>query len=384
MSVAALQLHRSESSEAKSSASVHRSAPELAIVIPTFNEAGNVALIVAALDRVLRGITWEVLFVDDDSADGTARQAFALAKGDARVRCIRRIRRRGLSGATIEGMLSVSADVIAVMDGDLQHDEAALPAMLEAIRANADIAIATRFGGGAMEAGGLSPVRAVGSSLATRLAQTCLGTAVSDPLSGFFMIRRHVIHDLAPKLSTQGFKILLDILASSNGSLRIAEVPFTFRARKFGSSKIDSRVVLEYLSLVLAKHTGDIVSLRFVLFGLVGASGLIVHLAALRLALSSGWDFTLGQTAAAYIAMVWNFFLNNAVTYRDQRLAGVHVLTGLATFCAVCSLGALANVGAAQLIFSNSGTWWVAGAAGALMGAIFNYAATARLTWRRA
>ncbi|MEQ1670748.1 MAG: glycosyltransferase family 2 protein [Hyphomicrobium sp.] len=384
MTAAAIQLYRSGSANAHPGTSARHGAPELAIVIPTFNEAENVALIVAALDRALHGIAWEVLFVDDDSADGTARQVFMLAEADSRVRCIRRIGRRGLSGAAIEGMLAVSADVIAVMDGDLQHDETVLPEMLEAIRASADIAIATRFGGVAMEAGGLSLVRAAGSGLAARMAGTLLGTTVSDPMSGFFMIRRRVVHELAPKLSIHGFKILLDILVSSNGRLKIAEVPFTFRTRKFGASKLDSRVVFEFLGLLLAKYTGDAVSMRFVLFGLVGASGLVVHLIALRLAMSGGVDFTLGQTAAAYSAMTWNFFLNNALTYRDQRLTGVRMLQGLATFYAACSLGALANVGAAQLIFSNSGTWWIAGTAGAVMGAIFNYAATARLTWRRA
>lgn len=383
MNVATFQLFPTDRAGAQLALTACSGVPELAIVVPTFNEAGNIALIVVALDRALSGIAWEVLFVDDDSADGTAREAYALAKTDRRVRCIRRIGRRGLAGATIEGMLSVSADVIAVMDGDLQHDESVLPKMLEAIRGGSDVAVATRFGDTEMAAGGLSPVRAAGSDFATRLARTFLGTSISDPLSGFFMIRRHVIHDLAPKLSTQGFKILLDILASSNGNLRIVEVPFRFRARRFGASKLDSRVVFEYLGLVLAKYTGDAVSLRFVLFGLVGATGLFVHLLALRLALSGGIDFTWAQTAAAYVAMTWNFFLNNALTYRDQRLTGFRILSGLVSFCAVCSLGALANVGAAQLIYANSGTWWIAGAAGAIMGAIFNYVATARLTWRQ-
>lgn len=122
-----------------------RPGPELCIVVPTFNEAGNVAVLVERLTEVLAGTDWEAVFVDDDSPDGTAARVRTLGRADGRVRCIRRIGRRGLSSATIEGMLSTSAPFVAVMDGDLQHDEALLPQMLDRLRSGAaELVIASR------------------------------------------------------------------------------------------------------------------------------------------------------------------------------------------------------------------------------------------------
>lgn len=357
-------------------------APELSIVVPTFNEAANVPLLVAALDAALRGIAWEVIFVDDDSRDGTTDAVRNIGAADARVRCIRRIGRRGLSGASIEGMLSSSAGIVATMDGDLQHDETLLPAMLAQIRSGADVVVASRFAAAASASDGLSATRLKGSQLATQLARRMLGITVSDPMSGFFMMRRPAFERVAPRLSTQGFKILMDILASASGPLKTAELPLRFRPRLHGVSKLDKLVAMEYLSLLLAKASGDRLSMRFVLFGLVGAIGVGVHLLVLKAALAGSLSFVLAQGLAAYVAMTGNFFLNNALTYRDRRLTGWRVISGLLSFYAVCSIGLVANVGIGQMIHQQTATWWLAGLAGALMAAVFNYVATSIFTWR--
>jgi len=358
-------------------------APELSVIVPTFNEAQNVPLIVARLSRALSGIRWEVIFVDDNSPDGTAAVAREIACANARVRCIRRIGRRGLAGACIEGLLASSASAIAVMDADLQHDESLLPQMLDDIRDGADLIIGTRFADGGSAEGGLSLVRQQSSRLATEVAKRVLGARLSDPMSGFFMMRRSLLDAIAPKLSTQGFKLLLDVVSSSPPSLKIVERPFDFRPRLHGQSKLDSLVVLDFLGLILAKLSGDWLSIRFLLFALVGATGLFVHIWALRTALSFGLAFDWAQAAAAVAAMTSNFVLNNQLTYWDQRLRGWAALKGLFTFYAVCSIGTLANVGVAHWFYGGHSTWWLAGTAGALMGAVFNYAASATLTWRR-
>jgi dolichol-phosphate mannosyltransferase len=358
--------------------------PELSVVVPTYNERDNVARLVRRLRSALDGIRWEIIFVDDDSPDGTTRVVRALTENDGRIRCIRRVHRRGLSGACIEGILAASGAVVAVIDADLQHDEAALPQMLERVRHGADLVVGTRFGDGAGADGGLTTMRLSGSLLANTLARRLLGVRISDPMSGFFMLRRSAFDDVAPHLSTQGFKVLLDIVASSRSPLAIAEVPYQFRPRQHGASKLDSLVVIDYLGLLLAKVSGDRLSVRFVLFALVGASGLLVHLAALRGMLDlTQMHFDWAQTAAAYIAMTWNFALNNRLTYRDRRLRGWAALKGLASFYLVCSVGAVANVGVASWLYQGSTQWWLAGTAGALMGAVFNYAATSALTWRQ-
>jgi dolichol-phosphate mannosyltransferase len=203
-------------------------------------------------------------------------------------------------------------------------------------------------------------------------------------MSGFFMIRRDRFEEIAPKLSTQGFKILLDIIASAKGSLRTIEIPFTFGTRLHGESKLDSMVALDFLGLVLAKLTNDVVSLRFLLFAMVGGIGLFVHLATLFLGLNVlDMPFTEAQALGAFVAMTSNFILNNFLTYRDQRLKGSAILRGLLAFYLVCSVGLFANVGVAFSVYDQEPIWWLAGAAGALMGVVWNYAISGLFVWRR-
>jgi dolichol-phosphate mannosyltransferase len=357
---------------------------QLSVVVPTFNERGNVATLVQRLDAALEGISWEVIFVDDNSPDGTTDAVRELARTDARVRCIRRIGRRGLSGACIEGMLASSAPCAAVIDGDLQHDETQLAKMLGLIEGGeADLVIGSRYIDGG-SADSFDNKRAGFSKLATVLAQQVLRVTVKDPMSGFFMIRRDRFEELAPQFSTQGFKILLDVVATARGALRIKEVPYTFGSRLHGESKLDSMVALDFLGLILAKLTNDVISLRFLLFALVGSIGLVVHFVALFAGLEAfALPFAEAQGIAAFCAMTSNFLLNNFLTYRDQRLKGLRVLQGLILFYLVCSVGLLANVGVAFSVYDNEPIWWLAGAAGALMGVVWNYAMSGLFVWRK-
>ena len=359
--------------------------PELSIIIPTFNERENVPVLIERLGQALGALRWEAVFVDDDSPDGTAAYLRDMAAKDVRIRVLRRVGRRGLSGACVEGMLAASAPIVAVMDADLQHDETLLPRMFDKISNGADLAVGTRYSDGGQSDAGFSAYRQRISQFATGLARTVLHVTISDPMSGFFMVRRQIVEDAAPRLSSQGFKILLDLVATSPSGLKIAELPFTFRERHAGASKLDSLVALDYLGLLASKSIGDWFSVRFAMFALVGASGLGVHLIGL-LVLLGGLHLPFGtaQTLATYLSMIWNFFANNRLTYRDQRLTGFAALRGLIVFCAVCSVGAFANVGVASWIYGGRPSWWLAGTAGALMGAVFNYAASSALTWRRA
>ncbi|MEZ0219313.1 glycosyltransferase [Tardiphaga sp. 1201_B9_N1_1] len=357
---------------------------QLSVVVPTFNERGNVATLVQRLDAALVGISWEVIFVDDNSPDGTADAVRELARADSRVRCIRRIGRRGLSGACIEGMLASSAPCAAVIDGDLQHDETQLGKMLGLIESGAaELVIGSRYIEGG-SADSFNQQRLGASKFATAVAQRVLKVEIADPMSGFFMIRRDRFEQLAPKLSTQGFKILLDVVATAEGDLRVIEVPYTFGSRLHGESKLDSMVALDFLGLVLAKLTNDTVSLRFLLFAMVGSIGLFVHFAVLFVTLEV-FDppFAEAQAIAAFCAMTGNFLLNNFLTYRDQRLKGFGILRGLAIFYVVCSVGLLANVGVAWSVFDQEPIWWLAGASGALMGVVWNYAMSGLFVWRK-
>jgi dolichol-phosphate mannosyltransferase len=362
-----------------------RPAPELGIIVPTFQERENVPILLERLRRVLIDCDWEVVFVDDNSPDGTAAVARALGQADDRVRCIRRIGRRGLAGACLEGMLASQANYVAVMDADLQHDETLLLAMLDRLRAgDVDLVVASRYVEGG-SAAAFSAGRARASRWSTLLARGFLGVELTDPMSGFFMMRRDRFEALAPALSSQGFKILLDIVATAHGKLRVAELPYVFRERLYGESKVDTKIALDFTALLMAKLTNDAVSVRFLLFCLVGLTGIAVHMATLQVLLLefATLQFGVAQALATVGAIAWNFVLNNLLTYRDQRLSGWQFITGLLRFEVICAIGAVSNVGIATWIYDYDSDWWIAGLGGALMGAVWNYVVSAAFVWRQ-
>ena len=358
---------------------------ELAVVLPAFNEVRNVPLLIQALDVALDGVAWEAVFVDDNSPDGTADEVRRLAREDPRVRIVQRYGRRGLSSACVEGIMATAAPYVAVMDADMQHDERALLAMLRRIReGDVDLVVGSRnIDGGGM--GEFARHRVAMSRFATRLATRLTRTPISDPMSGFFMLTRGAFLASLPSLSSVGFKILLDIAASAPEPLRVAEVPYTFRTRQHGESKLDALVLWEYLQLLLDKAFGHIVPVRFLSFAMVGGSGVFVHFFVLTLMFEAiGMPFGRSQAAATLVATTSNFLLNNTLTYRDQRLKGYRLLRGWITFNLVCGIGFLANVGIARwLLYTYNSYWVVSALAGIAVTTVWNYAMSSIFTWRK-
>ncbi len=357
---------------------------ELTVVIPTLNEAGNVEPLLERISLALAGVEWEAMFVDDGSTDGTAELITRLAQSERRIRLIRRIGRRGLSSAVVEGAFASTCPVIAVIDADLQHDETILPDLYRAIKERGhELAIGTRYCEGG-STGEWDEGRRKISRLATRLAAPIMKTPLSDPMSGFFAVRRDVLLDAAPHLSSIGYKILLDLVASHPRRLRVAEIGYTFGLRTSGASKLDQMVALEYLELLLDKTIGRFVPVKLVQFGAIGTVGVGVHLSLLYLLLNLlGVGFSAAQAGAVMGAMTFNFALNNRFTYRDRQLKGAAWITGLLSFYLVCSLGAVANVGIGSLVYDRLPEWWLAGIAGAIVGSVWNYVASGWLTWTR-
>ncbi|AKH42212.1 dolichol-phosphate mannosyltransferase [Altererythrobacter atlanticus] len=367
---------------------------ELAIVLPTLNEKGNIAPMVARLEDALGSSGWEAIFVDDNSTDGTADAIREISRTDPRVRVIQRIGRRGLSSAAIEGMCATAAPVVAVMDADQQHDANLLPLMLEAIRSGEyDLAYASRFAEGASTAQWNRPDRERLSGLANALARKVIGMQLSDPMSGYFMLRTETLRQDADRLSGIGFKILLDILATVDKPLRVKEFPLNFAARSAGESKLDRVVAFEFLVGLYDKWLGRIVPTRYALFGTIGAMGVVVHMAVLAAFLAifrDGFghvaftDFEIGQTVAAVVAMTFNFVLNNALTYADSRLSGLFpLLRGWMKFALTCSVGLLANVGAAATLVRLGMHEYPAALVGIAIGSVWNYALSSRFVWGR-
>ncbi|HUJ85894.1 MAG TPA: glycosyltransferase family 2 protein [Burkholderiales bacterium] len=354
--------------------------PELSIVVPAYRERENVPLLLGALEQALAGLDWEVIFVVDDAADGTEELVRERAQKDRRVRCIQRIGRRGLASACIEGMLSSSAPYIGVIDADLQHDETLLPKLLEeAKRDGADVVVASRYMDGG-STGELASDRVRMSRLASGLSSV-LSRGLSDPMSGFFVVRRTFLERVVRRLYGRGFKILLDMIAAARGEVRIAELPYRMRSRARGESKLGARVIAEFFMLILYHVTGRLLPARFFLFGAVGVTGVGVQLAVLWLAFRVSGQFLFSQLVATWAAMTSNFFLNNIFTYGDQRLRGTRIWRGLASFYAACGIGAFINIALAEWLFLKSVPYWAAGTGGALVAALWNFFTTASFTW---
>jgi len=357
---------------------------ELAVILPTFKERENVPVVLEALSKTLSGIEWEVVFVDDHSPDGTAELVREIALQDPRVRIIERIGRRGLSSACIEGMLATAAPYLAVMDADMQHDESILPKMLERIkREQLDIIVASRnIEGGSM--GKFVPSRVWLSQLGARISKLVCRCEVSDAMSGFFLMDRKYFQLVVGNLTGMGFKILVDLLASSPRPVRLGEIPYHFRDRKLGESKLDVNVELEYLFLVVDKIVGKAIPTRFAVFVLVGSLGLLVHLGVLALLhYRTLIDFSRAQATATVVAMTFNFLLNNTVTFRDRQLKGWRLLRGLFYFYVACSVGAIINVSFAEFLNQHEVPWYLAGISGMAISSVWNYGVNTVFTWRR-
>lgn len=357
--------------------------PELCVIIPTLNEAANVPALLERLEKVLDGIDWEVIFVDDDSPDGTADLVRRVSQEKPRVRVLQRIGRRGLSSACMEGMMASAAPYAAVMDADLQHDEALLPRMLETIRREkVDVVVASRNVSGGSK-GEWVWYRRWLSDAGRALSLAVCRCPITDPMSGFFLVERQFLHAAIRRMSGVSFKILVDMLSSSPRPARLAELPYTFRPRLHGESKLDAGNLLEYAYLLADKYFGEYIPFRFVLFASMGLLGLVMHLLILWVLYNGGYtSFAKAQMIATWIAMTLNFLTNNFVTYRDLRLKGWGILRGLLTFYGACTLGALINVAIAQICYQQGLAWFLAGAIGIVLSSVWNYGMTSVLTWR--
>lgn len=356
---------------------------DLTLVIPCYNEADNVVPLIAGVRSALEGVNWEIVFVDDDSPDGTSHAVEKAAQADPRVRLIRRVGRRGLSSAVIEGALSSTASVVAVMDGDLQHDEGILRDLVTPLLEHrADIAVASRHVEGGDSGGLANRWRHVLSQSGIRLAQALLPMRLSDPMSGFFAIRRSLFVQALPRLTGTGFKILLELMLSVPKTARLIEVPFVFRPRVAGESKLSPLVMVQFLGMLIERACGGWLPTRFIIFAAVGTVGIAVNLLVSEAARFAGANFEMSQLIGTACAILANFQLNNRITYLDRPLRGKRWLPGLIIFVVGSAIGAFGNIGVAQLIYDTQGHWSRASAAGAVIGVVWNYAIASTLVWR--
>jgi len=363
---------------------MHEVNTEVAIVVPTFDEAENIERTIDGIASVLGEWRWEIIVVDDDSPDQTSEIVRRISQQDPRVRLVHRIGRRGLSSAAIEGFMACTAPIVGLIDADGQHDESILPKMIQRlIHEDCDLVVGSRYSGeGSAE--GLSPLRKWVSSFATKLSSLILRGELHDPMSGFFVMRRTFLLSVVRSLSGMGYKILLDIASSAPPSLRIAEEPYHFRKRHSGRSKLDLNVVAEFLLMLLDKRLGSKIPARFILFVLSGGVGAFFHLLLLGSCLHyANLSFVTSQLFASGVAMVVNFMINNWFTYHDRRFRGRQAIRPFTSFILICSVGAATNLIVASRLYENEIPWWFAGLVGSVIGAVWNYAVSSKITWPR-
>lgn len=357
---------------------------ELAVIVPTFKERENVRPLLDRLEAVLPNVVYEVIFVDDDSPDGTAETVREIGITNRHVRVLQRIHRQGLASACLEGMHCTCAPFLAVMDGDLQHDESILPEMLRRVRTGQyDLVIGSRnIEGGSM--GEFAQERVALSNLGLRISKLISRHDLSDPMSGFFMLTRSFLEEVTRSTTGVGFKILLDLVASSKRPVRFTEIPYRFRTRKYGKSKLNLNVGFEYLYLVADKLIGRWLPTRFVLYCLAGVGGLGIYLGVLWLLyrrLESSFETAL--LTAISLALVANYCINNVFTYRERQRHGWALLWGFLIYVVVCSVGNLSNYALAKLLVERNVWWPVAGLSGLAVGSVWNFAASSVFAWRK-
>jgi dolichol-phosphate mannosyltransferase len=352
----------------------------ISLIICTLNEAESIAGVLAEVGARLSGASYEILVVDDSVDDATAAVVRRYAARDNRIRLIRRVGARGLASACTVGWAQARGDILGVFDGDGQHDPGMLlPLANRLLEADADVAIASRFLSG--EGPGLSGFRRALSEIGIRLSACAIGARATDPLAGFFFMRRRWYEAIQPRLTGLGFKILIDVLASGKRPPKVVELPTALRARTGGGSKLDLRVMIELAAQLVEKRSLGLVSARFAMFASVGATGLALHMLLLTALVGAAAPFWVAQCSATACAMVSNYALNNIFTYRDLRHRGRAWWTGLASFGLACTSGALISQLVGLALSNLHAPSILAGGAGAVSGALWNYWSTSRVAW---
>ncbi len=361
----------------------------LSLILPTFNEAKNLPELLPKLEETLAGIVHEIIIVDDDSPDRTWEVAHEISEQREDVHVIRRVGRRGLSSAVVEGFLAAKGDVLAVMDADGQHDLTVLPTLYNTVKSGANITIGSRYVSGG-SVGEWDERRHLLSRIATGLAVRLCKVNVRDPMSGFFALDRETFESTLPRLNPKGFKILLDFLVHVPKGTTAAEVPFTFGKRLHGKSKLSAAVQIAFLEYLYDVTFGRFIPLTFIKYCIVGSLGVIVHVVMYELvSLSfreaealSLFGFSLSVLAAIETAIIFNFLLNNVWTFAHVKLRGLPALFGFVKFNLACAIGALANLATAAFLFTHGSAELLSVIAGALVGTCWNYTVNRLMTWR--
>ncbi len=348
----------------------------ISIIVPTYNERENLPVLVERISKALDGkYSYEIIVVDDNSPDRTWEVALELASKGYPVKLLKRPGKLGLGTAVLDGLRKASGKYIVVMDADLQHPPEVLPKLIEkALNEDADIVVASRYmPGGGVE--GWSFIRKIISKTATLIAKIVLPQArkTSDPMSGFFLFKKNVVENVS--LNPLGYKILLEILVKAKYR-KVVDVPYVFRRRLHGESKLGAKEIWRYI-----KHVLRLSEYRPLKFALVGASGVLVNEGVLFLALTMGLGKAFAGLLSIEASIISNFILNDIWTFRSRRKGSV--LWRLVKYHLSVALGAIIMYSvyfalAVMIGFNPYASMLV----GIILGFIANYLLSEIIVWR--
>lgn len=350
--------------------------PHISIVIPTLNERENLEILIPKLIEVLESHSircFEIVVVDDGSRDGTREFVYTTGKREPRVRLIAR-NTRGLAGAIADGIERSKGEIVVVMDADMQHPPEVVPLLIAAVKKGADIAIASRYEkGGGIE--GWSFSRLIVSLGATFLAWILVPESrrTKDPMSGFFAVRKDRITYVP--VNPRGFKALIEILYE-NPRAKVTNVPYVFRRRLLGESKLGASTILEYLILLVKLS-------KPLKFALVGVTGLAVNIASMIMLLAFGAPVPLASAAAVEASILWNFILHEHFTFKTEFKGGARSLMArLLGFHLSSLLSGIITVATASIFHLTGLNPLVGQFLGVILGYIANYTVSSKV-WGR-
>lgn len=361
----------------------------ISLILPTLNEEENLKVLLPNLHYILKDYSYEIIVVDDNSTDQSRKVAENLFSDEINGFIHHRIKLLGLSSAIYDGFNLATGEVVVVMDADLQHDPKILPQMIQSIISNnSDICIASRN----IENGGygdLSRMRKFLSKSGIWIANFFLNMNLSDPMSGYFALSRDLFDEVKGRINPRGFKILLEIIYKSS-NIRIAHVPYHFKARRHGETKLTPAIGFEYLLALIDLKVGWIISYRFLQFCFVGFLGSCFNFMIFSLCMTLKIPLLQSVFYAASFGMVWSFLANNFITFSESRYVQKKLLIGGAIYLIFSLPGLLVQISVTVFLFNLFSAvlnlnihYYFIYIAAVIFGAILNYFIHLKITWKR-